>query len=129
MTAAASPATPPPSIYDRIGGPPAADDIVDVFYHLILSDPELAPFFAATDMPRLRAHQAALISAALGGPHHYTGRTMGVAHAGMGITGGHFDRVVAHLVAALEECGVPLDLISTIFDALSPLRSEIVEHS
>lgn len=129
MTAEPSRAGAPTSVYDRIGGPPVVDDIVDVFHGRILGDPELAPFFAATDMPRLRAHQGAFISAALGGPHHYTGRTMGVAHAGMGIAGGHFDRVVAHLVAAMEACGVPLDLISTIFDALAPLRSEIVEHS
>lgn len=53
---------------------------------------------------------------------------MGVAHAGMGIAGGHVDRVVAPLVAAMEACGVPLDLFSTVFDALGPLRSEIVEH-
>lgn len=127
MTAEPSTTEVSTSVYERIGGHDVVDDVVTLFYDRVLADRDLAPFFVDVDLARLRAHQVAFISAALGGPHTYSGRAMGVAHTGMGITGLHFDRVVAHLISALEDCDVPLEMITTLFEQLAPLRSEIVE--
>jgi hemoglobin len=54
------------SIYDSIGGVPAVRAAVDDFYSRVLADMRLAPFFAGTDLERLKAHQRAFIAAANG---------------------------------------------------------------
>lgn len=114
------------SIYESIGGAPAVQAAVDDFYVRVLNDPELAPFFAGTEMRRLKAHQRAFIAAAVGGPGAYSGQGMAAAHAAFPIADGHFDAVVGHLVDTLRSMGVPEDTIHQIGDALAPLRAEIV---
>ena len=68
------------SIYDSIGGAAAVRAAVDDFYARVLADRRLAPFFARTDLERLKAHQRAFIAAAIGGPEIFAGRDM----AGLG---------------------------------------------
>jgi hemoglobin len=114
------------SIYDAIGGPAAVEAAVTDFYVRVLADPQLAGFFAGTDMRKLQSHQRAFLTAALGGPQLYTGRAMPEAHAGLDITDADFDAVVGHLAATLESLGVPPDTIGVIATALTPLREEIV---
>jgi hemoglobin len=58
----------PSSIFDAIGGRTAISTAVDSFYERVLGDATLAPFFAGEDLQRLRGHQAAFLSLALGGP-------------------------------------------------------------
>lgn len=114
------------SIFDAIGGGPAVAAAVDDFYERVLSDPTLAPFFDDTDMARLKAHQRAFLAAAIGGADLYSGRDMGSAHAGLGISDENFDTVVGHLVATLAALGVPTETIEQIGTALAPLRTDIV---
>ena len=114
------------SIYEQIGGAGSVAAAVDIFYGKVLADPELNDYFADTDMGRVRAHQRAFLTAALGGPNAYAGRDMGTAHAGLGVTESAFDAVVGHLAATLTELSVPDDVIAEIAGALLPLKSEIV---
>lgn len=115
------------SIYERIGGAPSVNATVDLFYAKVWADPALSGYFEGIDRARLKAHQRAFVSAALGGPGHYNGRGMHEAHAGRGITNAAFDQVVAHLAAALAELGVDEATIGEIAGTLEPLRGEIVE--
>jgi hemoglobin len=114
------------AIYDDIGGPEAVAATVEEFYRRLLADPELAPYFADTDLTRLKSHQRAFIAAALGGSEIYAGRDMAAAHAGLAITGGAFDSVVGHLVDTLAALGVPDATIASIGSVLAPLREDIV---
>jgi len=114
------------NIYDSIGGAAAVRAAVDDFYARVLADRRLAPFFARTDMERLKAHQRAFIAAAVGGPEVFAGRDMTSAHAGLGIGDGDFDAVVTHLADTLTALGVPEDTIGQIGGALAPLRDDIV---
>ena len=86
----------------------------------------LAPFFASTDLQRLKAHQRSFIAAAIGGPEVFSGRDMKTAHAGLGITSADFDAVAGHLVDTLTGLGVPADTIGQIGAAIAPLRADIV---
>lgn len=97
-----------PSLYDQLGGEPAIGAVVDKFYRLVLADPALAPVFQDTDTDRLRAHQKAFVTMALGGPNRYTGRALTAAHAHLAgkIDDATFDKVVGHLARALSELGV-----------------------
>jgi hemoglobin len=77
-------------------------------------------------MPRLRAHQRALLVQALGGPALYPGRDMKTAHAHLGITGDQFERMLEHLVASLREVGVARDVIERATVDLGAYRRLVV---
>jgi hemoglobin len=77
-------------------------------------------------LPRLKAHQFAFLSQALGGPKQYSGASMSAAHARLAIEQRHFDSVAAHLVETLRDLGVPKDIIDEVAAAVVPLSSQIV---
>jgi hemoglobin len=116
-----------PSIYDRLGGHDALKVAVDQLYDRLVADPELAPYFAGRDVGRLARHMRPFIAAAVGGPDLYRGRDMRAAHAGLDISGAHFDRTVGHLVAVLRDLGVDQSLIAEVGATLEPLRAVIVQ--
>lgn len=98
------------SLYDRIGGEPAVDAAVDVFYRRVLADASIGHFFEDTDMDGQRAKQKAFLTMAFGGPNEYTGKDLTEAHAPLvenGLNDSHFDAVAGHLQATLGELGVP----------------------
>jgi len=115
------------SIYDAIGGRDAVSAAVDIFYVKVLDDPLLAPYFEGTDIDRLRSHQRAFLSAALGGPEAYEGRSMADAHRGLAITDTAFVQVAAHLSDTLSELGVDDDTVGAIVGQVSGLRDDIVD--
>jgi hemoglobin len=117
------------SLYEAIGGEPALIAVVDDFYDRVTADPELAAFFAGTNMNKLKGRQVEFFAAALGGPHAYTGGAMREVHRGRGISQAHFDLVAGHLVAALGAAGVPEDMIGRVVSLVAPLAEEIVSRS
>lgn len=117
------------SLYDDIGGAAAVTVAVTVFYTRVTDDPELAPWFGGVDIERLKAHQRAFLTAALGGPGLFTGRTMEAAHAGLGITIEAFDRVLEHLAYTLFDLGLGYDQVTAVIDGLRPIGDEVVESS
>jgi hemoglobin len=108
------------SLYDKLGADVGITKAVDEFYNRVVTDPDLAQFFSGVDMAALRRHQVAMLSAATGGPAQYTGRDMETAHAGLGITDAHFDRVVQHLAGTLTDLGVDNETIGEVAAALTP---------
>jgi hemoglobin len=113
------------SIYEQIGGGAALEVVVDDFYARVLADPELARFFAGTNMARLKGKQVEFFSAALGGPEPYTGAPMRQVHQGRGITRHHFELVAGHLTDALVAAGVPDPVVGQIIGAVAPLADDI----
>ncbi len=86
----------------------------------------LGPFFRDVNMARLKGHQFAFLSQALGGPQEYSGATMSRAHARLRIEQRHFDAVAGHLVETLRELGVGEEIIGEVVAAVTPLASQIV---
>lgn len=98
--------------------------VVSVFYDRVLADPELVAFFDGVDLTRLRAHQRAFLSAALGGPDLFVGRGLKEAHAGLGIDSRSFDRLTSLLLEALDDFGVGTVAVE---HHLNGLRAAIVQ--
>jgi hemoglobin len=115
-----------PTIYEAIGGDSALEGVVDGLYERVLADPELAGFFAGTNLTRLKGRQVEFFAAALGGPVAYAGASMREAHRGRGIAQRHFDLVAGHLVASLAAAGVPDATVARIVGAVAPLAGDIV---
>ncbi len=114
------------SFYERVGGEPAVNAAVDRFYDRVLADPELRDFFNGVSMSRLKAHQFAFLSQALGGPKQYSGASMRDAHSRLAIERRHFDGVAVHLLETLRELGISEEIIAAIAAALAPLSQQIV---
>ncbi len=114
------------TLYQRVGGEAAIQAAVDRFYERVLADPALSHFFTGVSMSRLKAHQFAFLSQALGGPKQYSGASMRDAHSKLAIEQRHFDSVAVHLVETLRELGVPEDIIGEIAAAVTPLSDQIV---
>ena len=118
------------TIYEELGGAPAVAKVVDVFYEQLLADPSVSHYFAGKDLARLKAHQRALVTVALGGVSEtYTGRMMGPAHAHLGITDEAFDTILGHLEAVLMAAEVKATTIGKIMAILEPLRPDVVSRT
>jgi hemoglobin len=114
------------SIYDEIGGATGVAAAVDDFYARLLGDPALGHYFDGVAMPRQIQHFRAFLTAALGGPNRYLGRSVRDAHAGLGISEAAFDGAVGHLVATLRGLGIKGETIAEIGTRIAPLRPHVV---
>lgn len=118
------------SLYERLGGAPAIEAAVDIFYGKVLADERLKHFFVNTDLARLRQHQKAFLTLAFGGPAAYSGRGLRAAHQGlverMGLNEGHFDAVVENLAATLLGLGVAEALIGEVAAVAATVKDEVL---
>jgi hemoglobin len=115
-----------PTLFERLGGAASINAAVDAFYDRVLADPELAPFFDEVDTARLRAHQRAFLTMALGGPRDYDGRNLSDAHRNLNIGAREFDLVAGHLAAVLVDLGVPEELADDTLTAVAGLRGVVL---
>ena len=115
------------SLYERLGGIKAITAVVENFRDRVAGDNRINQKFAKTDLGRLREMLIDQVCEAAGGPCRYTGRSMKDAHAGMKVTGGEFDALVADLVATLNHFKVGKTEQDEILAVLGPLKTDIVE--
>ena len=58
------------TLYERLGGEPAVNAAVDIFYRKVLNDYRINRFFDNVDMEKQAAKQKAFLTMAFGGPHN-----------------------------------------------------------
>ena len=117
------------SLYERLGGEAAVNAAVDIFYDKVLSDYRINRFFDKTDMAKQVAHLKAFMTVAFGGPNEYTGRSLRDGHArlvGMGLNDSHFDIVMEHLGATMQQLNVPAELIEEAAALVESVRGEVL---
>ena len=115
------------SLYERLGGIDSITAVVKDFRDRVARDDRINQKFARTDLGRLTKMLIDQVCEAAGGPCTYTGRGMKEAHAGMGVTTGEFDALVADLVATLNQFKVPKTEQDAVLGVLGPLKPDIVE--
>jgi Truncated hemoglobins len=113
-------------LFREVGGAEGLKTAVGVFYERVTRDPELAPYFEGVDLDRLRSHQHAFLVAALGGPELFTGRPLERAHAHVGVTEAHFDRLVDHLAETLGDLGGDPVYVAAVRERVTALRPRVV---
>lgn len=73
-----------PSLIERMGGAEAASGLlisaVEVFYHKLVNDEQLARFFEGRDMVLLKRKQVDFLAYVFGGPTEYSGKGIFEAH-------------------------------------------------
>lgn len=118
-----------PSLYERLGGDAAVNAAVDIFYDKVLNDYRINRYFERTDMAQQAEHLKAFMTLAFGGPNNYTGRSLRDGHARlvkMGLNDSHYDIVVEHLGATLQELNVPAELIAEAAALVESVRGEVL---
>ena len=117
------------NLYERIGGEPAVNAAVDIFYRKVLNDDRINRFFDNVDMEKQAAKQKAFLTMAFGGPHNYSGKDMREGHAHLvkaGLDDSHFDAVVEDLGATLEELNVSQELINEVVEICETTRNDVL---
>jgi hemoglobin len=114
------------SLYERLGGQPAIQAVVDDFIGNVAGDARINSFFAHTDIAHLNKMLVEQICQATGGPCTYTGRSMKAAHASMNIQDSHFNALVEDLAKSLNKFNVPQKEQNELLGALASMKGDIV---
>jgi hemoglobin len=119
------------SLYEQLGGQPAVDAAVDIFYRKVLQDDRISRFFDDIDMDQQIAKQKAFLTMVFGGPANYNGRDMRAAHqrlVGRGLNDSHVDAVVELLGQTLSELGVAPPLIDKVAALANSVRADVLNR-
>lgn len=116
----------PMSIYEKLGGQPAIDAAVDIFYRKVLADDRISHFFDTVDMESQHAKQKAFLTMAFGGPNSYTGKDMRQAHKHMNLTEEHFGAVAECLVGTLKDLNVGEDDINAVVNVCLSVKDDVL---
>jgi hemoglobin len=130
-TAVHAPVPNAPSLYEQLGGDAVLTRMVEIFYRKVMADARLRPFFEGTDMQRQLHMQKMFLSTIFGGGATYSGQGMRQAHAGLvarGLNDAHFDAVMVHLMATLEELGIKKSLRDWARAITDTMRGDILGH-
>jgi hemoglobin len=114
------------SLYDRLGGKPAIQAVVDDFVANVAADTRINRRFAGANILRLKGNLVDQICEAAGGPCKYTGQSMQAVHAGMKITDAEFDALVEDLAKSLDKHNVPAGEKGELLAALGGMKKNIV---
>ncbi len=117
-----------PKLFERIGGAPAVDAAVDIFYRKVLSDDRISHFFDTVDMEAQAGKQKAFLTMAFGGPNAYSGTDMRTAHKHMNLNETHFDAVVEHLAGTLQELGVSEQDIGEVAGIALSVKDDVLNR-
>jgi hemoglobin len=118
-----------PTLYDQLGGQPAVEAAVDLFYRKVLTDSRISRFFEGVDMDRQIAKQKGFLTMAFGGPNNYSGKDMRAGHAHllkMGLNDSHVDAVIENLGQTLKELGVAQPLIDQVAELANSVRNDVL---
>lgn len=117
------------TLYKRLGGYDALAAVTDDFIGRLAADKQLGKFFVGHSKDSLGHIRQLIVDQlcnATGGPCVYIGRSMKVAHEGLGITDADWDASVKHLVATLDKFKVPQKEKDEVLAAVSGMKADIV---
>jgi len=119
------------NLYERIGGQPAVDKAVEVFYRKVLADDRINEFFDGVDMEQQINKQKGFLTMVFGGPNNYTGKDMREGHKHLvarGLNDSHVDAVIELLGATLQELGVAADDIQEVANTANSVRDDVLNR-
>jgi hemoglobin len=116
------------TLYERLGGAPAVDAAVDIFYRRVLADGRIARFF---DTERQAAKQKAFLTMVFGGPNSYTGKDMREGHKHLvarGLNDSHVDAVLENLSTTLRQLGVDEKDVQEVAVLANSARDDVLNR-
>ena len=119
------------SLYEQLGGEPAVNEAVEVFYRKVLTDDRIKHFFDDVDMDVQIAKQKAFLTMVFGGPANYSGKDLREGHAHLvdrGMNDTHVDVVIELLGQSLKELGVKDEDIQEVAKIADGARNDVLNR-
>jgi len=114
------------TLYDRLGKKEGIRAVVDDFYHRLLADAELGPFFKGADMEKLRRTQTDFLCEAAGGPETYDAEPVREAHLHIPFTPAHIQRAVELLHESLDAFDVAEEDAAAVVQAIAAYEEDLL---
>ncbi|NQZ57398.1 MAG: group 1 truncated hemoglobin [Lentisphaeraceae bacterium] len=121
------------SLFDRLGGTYNIAVVVDDFINrvnvndVLNANPAIDTARKRILTPGLKFQVTTLVSQVTGGPHHYFGRTMEVAHAHLNINENEWRAMMNDFKKSLDKYEVPKKEQQELFDIMESQKSTIVK--
>lgn len=120
------------SLFERLGGSPGIERIVDEVASRHLENPVIKarfrPFLQPPErLQQLKVHLARFLELGSGGPQRYTGRDMKGAHTGMNISAAEYMAAVDDIIAALTQVGVDEETRKDVLAITWSLKGDIIQ--
>lgn len=114
------------TLYERLGGRPAIEAVVEDIWNNHISNPLINKRYAASDPAEVKRLVTEMCCAGFGGPESYTGKDMITAHKGMNINDTEFVAVCDDVLKALDKHNVGKRERDEILCILYSLKPEVV---
>lgn len=114
-------------LYRSLGGEAGITAIVDQFLWNLADDERINAHFVETNLRRFRTKLIEQFCELSGGPCTYTGDTMKLSHAGMGIDHAGFNALVEALIEAMEAQNIATGPQNRLLALLAPMHADIIE--
>ncbi len=116
------------SLYQRIGGKPALEAAVDLFYEKVLADERVNHFFDDVNMRVQIRKQKEFLAAVLGAPTPWTGKDMRKAHENLDLREEDFAAIAENLQKTLAELGLTENVIGEIMGIVASTKDDVLNH-
>jgi hemoglobin len=114
------------TLFERLGGQPGVDAILEENFKIIQADPRIKARFDTVDVPGLRKTLGVLVCQATKGPCKYDGKSVAESHKGLDIKPAEFDAFAEDFGKALDARGVQKPEKDELFAIFGPLKAEVV---
>eukprot|EP00397_Hematodinium_sp_SG-2012_P057571 GEMP01072113.1.p1 GENE.GEMP01072113.1~~GEMP01072113.1.p1 ORF type:complete len:255 (+),score=43.50 GEMP01072113.1:183-947(+) len=106
-------------LYDRLGGAPCIDALVEGLFERLLEDTRTRTLYMFTDVDSLKVRYKKYLANSLGGPHSYKGQNLRKIHCegnrGEGLTGTQLGAFLELLIDTMIEMYIDLTLVEEVF--------------
>ena len=116
------------SLYERMGGQPTVQAVVDDVIDDAANNPKLKRSFEKVNLARVKHMLALEICQVTGGGCQYTDDSIHDVHAGLGITEAEFYGMVEVLRTSMRRHGVGLRERNELLRILAPMKRDVVER-
>jgi hemoglobin len=103
------------TVYDRVGGMPFFERLVDRFYDGVAADPVLRPVYPEADLAGARHRLTLFLAQYWGGPRSYDDERghprLRMRHFPFAIGSAERDRWLVHMRAAIAELAPPAEVV------------------
>ena len=119
------------TLFQRLGGSPGIEHIVDEVVSRHLANPIIGPRFRPyleqpQRMQQVKGHLARFLEMGSGGPQRYEGRDMRSAHTGMNISPAEYMAAMDDILAALTHVGIDEQTRKDVLAVAWSLKGDII---
>jgi len=117
----------PETLYQRLGGAPRVQLVVDRTLDRTSTDPRTRRSFDGIKIAAIKESLAQQICSISGGGCHYEGETMKNAHHDSRIAASEFDAMVTILREELDRAGVDAAAKNDLLRLLAPMKRDVID--